>query len=35
MAIKVTDKAKNQVIELMKDSRYKDPVLRINFNGFG
>lgn len=35
MAIKVTDSAKNEVLELMKSSGYKNPVLRVNFNGFG
>lgn len=35
MSIKVTDSAKNEVIDLMKDSGYKNPVLRLSFNGFG
>ncbi len=35
MAIKVTDSAKNEVLEMMKDSGYKNPALRISFNGFG
>jgi len=35
MSIKVSDSAKDEVKELMKDSGYKNPVLRINFNGFG
>ena len=35
MAIKVTDNARNEVLELMESSGYKDPVLRINFSGFG
>lgn len=35
MAIKVTDSAKNEALELMKESGYKNPVLRVNFHGFG
>jgi Fe-S cluster assembly iron-binding protein IscA len=35
MAIIVTDSAKNEVLELMKDSEYKNPALRISLNGFG
>ena len=35
MAIKVTDNAKNQIKTLMKDSLLKNPVIRINVNGFG
>jgi Fe-S cluster assembly iron-binding protein IscA len=35
MAIKVTDSAKSEVLELMKDSGYKNPALRISLNGFG
>ena len=35
MAITVTDNAKNEVLELMKDSGYKNPALRVSFNGFG
>jgi len=35
MSIKVTDNAKNEVKELMKDSGYKNPVIRVSFNGFG
>lgn len=35
MTIKVTDDAKKEVLELMKDSGYKNPALRVSFNGFG
>ena len=35
MAIKVTDKAKNEVKELIKDSGLKNPAIRLQFNGFG
>ena len=35
MPVKVTDAAKNEVIELMKGSGFKNPALRINMNGFG
>ncbi len=35
MAIKVSENAKNEVLELMKGSGYKNPVIRINVNGFG
>ena len=35
MAIKVTDNAKNQINSLMRDSQFKNPVIRINVNGFG
>ncbi len=35
MSVQVTDAAKNEVLELMKDSGFKNPALRINMNGFG
>ncbi len=35
MAIKVSDSARDEVLELMKGSGYKNPVLRVSFNGFG
>ncbi len=35
MAVIITDDAKTEVVELMKDSGYKDPVLRLSIAGFG
>ncbi|OQA96528.1 MAG: hypothetical protein BWY23_01997 [Spirochaetes bacterium ADurb.Bin218] len=35
MAINVTDAARDEVLELMKTSGFKNPALRISFNGFG
>lgn len=35
MSLNVTEAAKVEVLELMKGSGYKNPALRISFNGFG
>lgn len=35
MAVKITDDAKVEVVEMMKESGYKNPVLRLNIAGFG
>ena len=35
MQIKVTDAARDEVLEQMKGSGYKNPALKINFAGFG
>jgi len=35
MAVIITDDAKTEVVELMKDSGYKNPVLRLSIAGFG
>ncbi len=35
MAVTITNDAKTEVVELMKNSGYKNPVLRLNIAGFG
>lgn len=35
MGIEVTDIAKEKLVDVMKDSEYKKPALRIVFSGFG
>ena len=35
MAVKVTDNAKNQIKSLMNDSKFKNPVIRVNAKGAG
>lgn len=35
MPINITDKARERIIEAMKDSELKNPALRLVFNGFG
>lgn len=35
MGVIITDDAKTEVVELMKNSGYKNPVLRLNIAGFG
>lgn len=33
--IKVTDNAKKEILELMKNSGYRNPALKVDFAGFG
>jgi len=33
--IKITNNAKREVLELMKDSGYTNPALKLDFAGFG
>ena len=35
MSVTITNEAKTEVIDLMKNSGYKNPVLRLNIAGFG
>jgi hypothetical protein len=35
MAIKVTDEAKKEVNEIMKESGFKNPAIKLQFKGFG
>ncbi len=35
MSINITDKAKKKIIDVMKDSEFTNPALRLVFNGFG
>ncbi len=35
MSINITDKAREKIINVMKDSELTNPVLRLVFNGFG
>ncbi len=35
MSINITDNAKVKLKEVMEQSQYKNPALRIVFNGFG
>ena len=35
MSVKITNDAKTEVIDLMNNSGYKNPVLRLNIAGFG
>jgi hypothetical protein len=35
MTIKVTDEAKNELTEITKESGFKNPAIKLKFNGFG
>ena len=35
MTIKVTDEAKREVNEIIKESGMKNPAIKLQFNGFG
>jgi Fe-S cluster assembly iron-binding protein IscA len=35
MSINITDKAREKIIDVMKDSELTNPALRLVFNGFG
>ncbi len=35
VSIEITDVAQKELVELMKDSGFKNPALRVSFNGFG
>jgi Fe-S cluster assembly iron-binding protein IscA len=35
MTIKVTDEAKKEVNEIVRESGLKNPAIRLKFNGFG
>jgi len=35
MSVKVTDKARENLVQVMKDSDFSIPALRVVFSGFG
>jgi Fe-S cluster assembly iron-binding protein IscA len=35
MSIEITDKAREKIVDVIKDSELTNPALRLVFNGFG